>query len=492
MHEGPSAAVVGAGLAGLAAAHRLARAGWRVRVYEAGEHAGGVVRSAREGGFLAECGPNSMADPPPAARALIRELGIEGRLVPTGPEARVRYVVRQGRPVPLPTSPPALLATKLFSLGGRLRLLREPFVRPAPPGADESVAAWARRRLGGEALEYAVEPFVAGVYAGDPDKLSIRHALPRLKAMEDAHGSLLRAAARMAKERGSQGGVKASGASYSFPEGMGELPAALAASLGDALRTRTAVRALRRGAGGGWEAGVFEGGEFAWERHDAVVWAAPTHALAGLRFDGEDALGLRALSHIPYLPIAAVVLGFRRGDVAHPLDGFGMLVPRVERRRILGTLFSSTLFPSRAPEGHVALTTFVGGAREPALAALDEESLFALVRQELRDLLGVRGEPVFQRRHAWTRAIPQYVLGYGELKARMDALEYVNPGLFLAGSYRTGPSVGDTLTSGLAAADRALALLGASADAADPDLDDDAADPRGTSADALGDPARTG
>ncbi|HEX8272517.1 MAG TPA: protoporphyrinogen oxidase [Longimicrobiaceae bacterium] len=460
MAEVPAVAVVGAGLAGLAAAWRLSRAGARVRVFEAGGRAGGVVRTARAGGWLAEEGPNSMADPPPAVRALLREAGLEARLLPTGPAARRRYVVRGGRPLPVPLSPPGLLVSPLFSLGGRLRVLREPWAAPGG-GAEESVAALARRRFGQEVLDYAVEPFVGGIFAGDAERLSARHAFPRLVAMEERHGSLLRAAVAAARERRAAGAAPGP-ASFSFAEGMEELPRALAAGLGGALSTGSPVRAVRR-TDAGWE--VRAEGAGGAEAFDAVVLAVAAHQLAALDFEGAEAHALGSLQEIRHAPIAVAALGFRREDVAHPLDGFGMLVPRVERRRVLGVLFTSTLFPGRAPEGHALLTVFLGGDRSPELAALPAAEREAIVRGELAALLGVRGEPLFRHHAAWPRAIPQYLLGYGEVKARMDALERANPGLHLAGSYRAGVSVGDTLASGLAAADAVLARAGALAPA---------------------------
>lgn len=452
MVQDRTAAVVGAGLAGLAAAWRLSRAGVRVRVFEAGPRAGGVIRSVREGGWLAEHGANSLADPPPAVRALLREAGVEARLLATRPQARRRYVVRGGQPVAVPASPPQLLSTRLLSLPGRLRILAEPLSRgTADP--DESVADLVRRRLGREALDYLVEPFVAGIYAGDPERLSARAAFPRLVAMEERHGSLLRGARETARARRAAGGPR-DPAIWSFAQGMETLPRALAAGLGDALCLETPVHAVRR-IPGGWvvETGATD------EAFGAVVMAVPAHALGGVEIEGVDEHDAAALAAIPHAPVAVLVQGFRREDVAHPLDGFGMLVPRVERRRIMGVLFSSTSFEGRAPDGHVSLTTFVGGTRDPSLAALPADRLHALVGEELRALLGVRGDPVFEHHQHWSRAIPQYVVGYGATQRRMDALERACPGVVLAGSFRAGVSVGDTLASGLNAAESALRHL---------------------------------
>lgn len=453
MESNRTAAVVGAGLAGLAAAWRLARAGVQVRVFEAGPHAGGVIRSVREGAWLAEHGANSMADPPPAVRALLRDAGLEAGLLATRPEARRRYVVRGGRPVPVPAGPPQLLSTRLLSLPAKLRVLAEPLARAADESADESVADLVRRRLGREVLDYLVEPFVAGIYAGDPERLSARAAFPRLTALEEQHGSLLRGAREAARARRAAGGPR-DPAIWSFAEGMQALPRALAGGLGTAVSLDTPVRALRR-TPDGWmvETDVSD------EAFGAVVLAVPAHALGGMEIDGAAREDAAALAAIPHAPVAVVVQGFRRADVAHPLDGFGMLVPRVERRRVMGVLFSSTLFAGRAPDGHVSLTTFVGGTRDPGLAALAPNRLRALVGEELRALLGVRGDPVFVHHHAWPRAIPQYVLGHGAVQRRMDAIERACPGVVLAGSYRSGVSVGDTLESGLRAADSVLAHL---------------------------------
>ena len=467
MSDGPSAAVVGAGVAGLAAAWRLRRAGVSVRVYEAGARAGGVIRTERAGGFLAEHGPNSMAHPSARVRELLREAGLAEHALGVSPAAKKRYVVRRGRPEPVPLTPPALLTTRLLSVRGRLRVMREPWIAPAPRGHDESVAEMARRRLGPEALDYLIDPFVTGIYAGDAERLSARHAVPRLKALEDAHGSLLRgmiAAARARKTAEAPVGPPI----FSFVAGMEEIPRALAAGLGGVLHLSRPVRAIRRnvdtssargleGSDDGWTVIDAAGEEAAF---DALVLAAPAHALRSIPIESPG-VDLSFAGAVEHAPIAVVTLGFRRADVAHPLDGFGMLVPRVERRAVLGVLFSSTMFEGRAPEGHVSLAAFVGGTRHPELAALSEDRLTDLVRAELSALLGAGGAPSFAHVVAWPRGIPQYVVGHGEVQRRADEAERAAPGLFLAGSWRSGVSVGDSLASGLHAADAALAKIGA-------------------------------
>jgi protoporphyrinogen/coproporphyrinogen III oxidase len=445
-----SVAVVGGGVTGLAAAYRLSTLGHAVTLYEADSQVGGVARSERRDGYLAEAGPNSLSEPDAAVRGLLEELGLTRRALEAAPAARKRYVVRGGRPVALPSSPSGLLTTGAFSLRAILSILREPFVPAGDPGAEESIAEFVRRRFGQELLDYGAGPFVGGIYAGDPAALSTRHAMPRLFALEQEHGSILKgvlARRRKAPAVGGDVNARAAARSISFPEGMAEIPRALAARLGDRVRTGAAVRAIARD-GTGWTARV-AGMDI---RHDAIVCAGPAHAFGGLRLEGDGGALLAELASIPYAPVAVVVLGFRRAEVAHPLDGFGVLVPAVERRRALGVLFSSTMFPGRAPDGCVTLTTFVGGARQPQLAALDPDGLVALVRQELDDLLGARGEPTFRQVVRWPRAIPQFVLGYERWLRLMDEIEAANAGLFLAGSYRCGVGLGEALRSGLDAA----------------------------------------
>ncbi|MBM3844452.1 MAG: protoporphyrinogen oxidase, partial [Verrucomicrobia bacterium] len=436
-------AVVGGGVTGLTAAWQIQRLGHRVTVLEAGARAGGVVGAQRLGAWLQELGPNSLLEGSPEIAAFVDDVGLAPRRLYAAPAAKQRYLVRGGCPVALPTSPGAFLRTPLFSAGAKLRLLLEPFRRRAPADADESLADFVRRRLGREFLDYAINPFVAGVYAGDPESLSVRHAFPRLHALEQEHGSLLLGALRW---RNSSGGPK--GRIFSFPEGLGEIPRALQARLLDPVRLRTRVTALRR-AGAGWRLTLDQRGTAEEAEFDLVVCALPADALAALDFpelaaDG----GLRLLAEIPHPPVASVFTGHRREDVTHPLDGFGLLVPAVEGGRILGTLFSSTLFPGRAPEGHVALTTFVGGTRQPELTALDDAALATLVCEELGRLLGVSGTPAIVRVQRWPRAIPQYAPGHERFLTAIRQLEAAAPGVFVGGNCRDGISLPNCITAG--------------------------------------------
>ena len=404
-------AVLGGGITGLSAAWHLRRRGVPVVVFEAGPRPGGVMGSVREGDWLLETGPNTLFENTPAITAFLDDLGLGARKLEAAPAAQKRYVVRAGRPVALPHSPLSFVTSPLLSWSAKLRLLGEPFRRRAPPEREESVAEFVRRRLGREFLDYIVNPFVAGVFAGDPAALSVRQAFPKLHALEQEHGSLARGSLA---RRNASGGPR--GRMVSFPEGLAEVPRALARSLSRSLQLDHAVTHVAR-AGADWRVGFAAGGLRREESFSAVICALPPEVLAGLRFDAVPAAShLAVLRAIPQPPVASVFLGFRRADVAHPLDGFGLLTPAVEQRRILGTLFSSTLFPGRAPAGHVALTTFVGGTRQPELAQATDAELLAAVQAELAALLGVRGAPVIARIQRWPHAIAQYVVGFQQFK----------------------------------------------------------------------------
>lgn len=446
----PSTAVIGGGVSGLAAAWRLREHGADVTLFEASGRTGGVIRSVRRDGFLVDEGPNTLVARHAVVDETIATLGLEGARVWANEAASRRYVVKDGEAVALPTSPGAFVRSPLLSAGAKLRLLREPFVGHGE-AEDESLADFVRRRLGPEVLDQAVNPFVAGVFAGDPERLSTRHAFPLLHALEREHGSLVRGMLRRARAAKSSDAPRLSSRPFSFRDGMQALPDALAASLGDAIQTNTPVVELRRDADG-WTVTTQSEGTTQEHRFDAVISTVPLHRLGTLGL-GTD---LSPFGEVHHPPVSVLALGFERAQVGHALDGFGVLVPEREPFRLLGALFSSTLFPGRAPEGHVLLTCFTGGMRHPADASLPTDDLVALARADLERLLCVRGNPGFVHRARWEHAIPQYHVGFGRVLAALDALEARHPGLVFAGNYRQGISVGEALRSGLDAADRLL------------------------------------
>jgi oxygen-dependent protoporphyrinogen oxidase len=357
----------------------------------------------------------------------------------------------------LPLSPPALFTSPLFSWGTKLRLLGELFRRAPGTKTDASVAEFARRHFGQEVLDYAVQPFVSGIYAGDPENLSTRHAFPKLWVMKQSHGSLLRAQIAAAKTRRAQdSNTTATPKIISFRRGLQTLPHALASRMANGVFSLNA-RVDKIVPGPPWQVFWHDGQTTHAEAFDAVISALPAAALSRLTVGTGGERPLATLDAIPHPPVASLFLGFTREQVAHPLDGFGALVPACEKRSILGVIFSSSLFPDRAPLGHVALTVLVGGALQPELASLPAGELFATVRKDLRDLLGVAGEPVFQRNTFWPRAIPQYHLGYDQHLAKLSACETAYPGLFIGGQVRDGISLPHCLAAGEKLAARATA-----------------------------------
>ena len=448
--SGLPVAVIGGGITGLATAWYLRKLGIPVVVFEAKGQPGGVMASRREGEWLMETGPNTLFENSAAITEFITGLGLESRRLVASTVANKRYVVRRGRPAALPATPAQFFTSPFLSVRTKLGVLAEPFRRRGPAEGDESVADFVVRRLGQEFLDFVVNPFVAGVYAGDPGALSVRHAFPKLHALERDHGSLTRGALR---RRTATAGPK--GSMISFPEGLAEVPRALAQELGSRLWLNHTVTAVRR-MGWLWQVDYnsdqgAKSGSFA-----AVICALPPDALAALPIEGVPESGaLAVMREIPQPAVASVFLGYRREDVAHPLDGFGMLTPAVEKRRILGTLFSSTLFPGRAPAGHVALTTFVGGSRQPELCAQSDASLIAMVQEELANLLGVRGTPVISRVQRWPRAISQYVVGFQKFKDACYTVEAAAPGLFLGGPCCDGVSLSNCISAGQRLADAA-------------------------------------
>jgi len=472
--EHRSVAVVGAGVTGLVAAYELRKRGVNVTLFEASDHAGGMICTSHDDGFLAEHGPNSFVTSAPVEE-LLAQLDLLGDVVEANPEANRRYVVRGGALLPFPLSPPAMLGTKLFSLTAKLRVLFEPLVRRGQPDSDESVASFVRRRLGHEVLDYAVDPFVSGIFAGDTEMLSMAHAFPRVYQLEREHGSLsngLMAQRRRARVAASSAGNTSGTAPnaesgpatpartrlISFVDGMQSLTDALAASLGSALRLGCPVRLLHR-EDSRWVVDAGHDNAPQLRTFDAVVMATPSHVLAAMELPAALRKYATPVERVEYPSVSTLTLAFKRADVSHPLDGFGMLIPSSEQRSVLGALFSSSLFPARAPADHVVITCFVGGARHPEIAREDTAALIARVLGELKELLGVRGAPVYTKHVFWPKAIPQYNVGYATVKAAADATEVANPGLYLGGNYRNGVSVGDCVASGQQIAQRVEAYL---------------------------------
>lgn len=449
-----SIALVGGGITALTAAFQLQRKNLPVTLYEADGRVGGVIQSIRDQGYLAEFGPNTVLETSPKIKALVEDLGLTERRLYSDPRAENRYLVRGRKTVRLPGSPADFVKTPLFSSRAKLRLFWEPLVRRAPSDVEESVAQFVKRRIGQEFLDYAINPLIAGVYAGDPARLSVVHAFPKLHALEQRYGSLILGQILGARERKRRAEVsKQSAKKLSFDEGLQVLTDTLRQRLGPAVHLNSAVTAIRQDPAG-WTVTVRADGSEREQEHAAVIYTGPAYRVPDIQLITEQRVNWAPLSEINYPPVASIVLGFRRAEVSHPLDGFGMLVPEVEGFNVLGTLFSSSLFPNRAPEGHVTLTSYIGGTRSPELALRSPGQLVDLNVQDLRTLVGVSGKPTFAHCFLFPKAIPQYEVGFGRFKELMQSVEAKAPGLFLAGNYRDGISLADSIVSGCNVADR--------------------------------------
>ncbi len=441
-------AIIGGGITGLTAAFRLQQQGIPATLFETANRVGGVIQTVRDGEYLAECGPNTILETSPLIGEMIADLGLEGRRIYSSEQAEKRYIVRNKRLVSLPGSPLSFLATSLFSFRAKARLMAEPFIRRAPADEEESLAKFVRRRIGREFLDYAINPFVAGVYAGAPETLSVREAFPKLHALEQRYGSLILGQILGARARKRERGVsKKNAPKFSFDQGLGTLTDALGQRLKKQIRTDQAISEITR-QNDSWS--LDQAGEYS-----GVLLALPAFRMAELQLTCESKpVSLAMLGDIHYAPVASVVLGFHRQDVEHSLDGFGALNPEVEQLHSLGTIFSSSLFPGRAPLGQVLLTSYVGGLRAPHLVSKTPDELCGLVMDDLKTVLGVNGEPTYRHVFVHRRAIPQYDIGYGRFKTFMNDLEKSVSGLFFAGHCRDGVSLMDSIVSGHEAAGR--------------------------------------
>jgi protoporphyrinogen/coproporphyrinogen III oxidase len=445
-------AVIGAGISGLACAYRLQQLGMDVTVFESNSAAGGMIDSVEKDGFLFEAGPQSFQGAP-ALLELIRELGLESQLQKADPRTP-RYVLLHGHLRKIPMSPQALLASTLLNPVSRWKIASEPFRKSQPPTEEESVAAFVRRKFGHEILEYLVAPFVSGVYAGDPEKLSLKAAFPTLDEWEREYGSVLRGAMKSRPPKEQRTGAPPL---CSFTHGVATFPRAMATKLGNALKYETRAVAVNffaqlSAVAAACEVRVVHNGQEQPASASAVVVATPAYAAAHLLESFSPHLA-QTLSGIAYAPVAVVASTYYRQQVGDPLEGFGFLVPRGEKVRTLGTVWNSSLFPGRAREGSVTITSFIGGATDPDIIRLHEENIAAIVCEENARILGITGPPMELAVWKYPRALPQYNLGHGHIVETIRDAERASLGLFFAGNYLEGPAIGKCVENGFQTAD---------------------------------------
>lgn len=414
--------VIGSGISGLSTAFRLKRLGFEPVVFEKDDQIGGNIKTLSIEGYTFELGPQTvLADE--LIMDFFRDVGAEP--LSANPSSKNRYIYRKGKLIPLPLSPTSFLFSPILSFSGKLRVLREPWA-PKPTKQEESIAEFVRRRLGQEFLDYIVAPFVSGVYAGDPERLSVKHAIKRVYELEKEFGSLIKGALKK-KSLGPKGQL------ISFEGGLFRLVEKLAENV--EVRTENVVLRVRR-----------KDDRFLLDTREgkvetkALVISSPAYTSSYLLKDLSWSASLE-FDKIDYVPLVVVNVGIKAGYVP---DGFGMLVPRKEGKRTLGVIFSSKLFPERAPEGRELLTIYLGGATDRDVVELPDEKIVGIVKSELRDMFGIPGLEFFHVKK-WKRAIPQYTIGYQKYIDLAKEMEQIHKGLFLTGNYLSGVSVADCI-----------------------------------------------
>ncbi len=435
-------------------AHALQRAGVEVLVVEASGRPGGAIRSRRCDGYLLELGPQSFSSTEPLLE-LIAELGIESEMVQAPPKA-ARFVLVGGVLRQVPLSPPAFLASGLVGLKTKWAIARDLFGRGRPPASDESIGAFVRRKFSADLLDRLVGPFVSGVYAGDPERLSLRSSFPLLYEAERNKGSVIRG---LWSDSGKQPRQRPT--LLSFREGAETLIYSMARLLGRQLRLDFTVTRLRPDSPGA--RGQFQVTTRTFDREetllaDYVILATPTD-VAGKLLRELDPGFEQSLGGIEYAPIAVVSLAYPRCDVGHDLSGFGFLVPRSAGLRVLGSVWNSSLFPGRAPDGHTLFTSFVGGATDPQATSLSDAELTRVVHKEIAPLLQIRQNPDFSNVTIYPRALPQYNLGHAERLTAVERQRSKFPNLRLAGNYLRGPSIGACVAQSLSVAQEILSRM---------------------------------
>jgi protoporphyrinogen/coproporphyrinogen III oxidase len=438
-----SIAVVGAGISGLCTAYWLSRCGFDVTIFEKSDRVGGSIISENVNGYLIDFGPNSTMETSLTLKELIRELGIENQKVYGSKSASDRYVLKDDMLHPIPMSLKKLIGAKLFSTSAKLRLLREPFIKPTD-GHDISIADFVRYRIGQEFLDYAINPFVAGVFAGNPERLSTPAAFPKLYDLEQKYGSFIGGAIRGARERKRRDERSKNNARlFSFINGMQTFPEALEGKLFHSILKKSKVEKILRKREN-YIVRVKKNGRSSEYIFDRIVLSVPAYSLSKI-LSGLETDIVKSISEVEYQPVAVVFMGLRNEDLKKKINGFGFLVPEVENRRILGSIFSSCLFPNRAPDGHTAMTTFVGGSRKPEQVSLNDRQLQRIVLDELDTIIGLKKDPEVIKIHRWHMAIPQYNLGYQQVQKAFDKLERTFPGLYFSGNLQRGISIGDAV-----------------------------------------------
>lgn len=449
--------IIGAGISGLITAYLLDKKGFDVTVLELKSSVGGSIESVVENGFLFDKGPNSALETTPLIAKLVEELNLQDELLYANKEANKRYILRNDVLHPLPMNPKSLITTKLFSSKAKLRIFLEPFISRSNDGYYQSVAEFVTRRLGKEFSDYVINPFVAGVYAGKPEELSVKSAFPKLYALEEEYGGLIIGTIRSIRKRKRRAEKsKQSAKMLSFKSGMIALPNAITSYLGAKIITNADVYSIIK-SNDRYKVICRLGKEDNSINCDTIISTVPAH-IAGNLFEKFDEKFKLHCDSIYYPPVLVYFLAYHKKDITQTLDGFGFLIPEKEKKSFLGALWSSVIFPFRAEDNYATFTLFIGGSRNPDFVKEDKNKLLEKVRKEFEQLMKINGEPIFSAHRFWEKAIPQYNLGYIEHEKFFDEFEKQNPGLIISGNFRGGISVGDCIKNSEIVAEKVVRL----------------------------------
>ncbi len=439
-------AILGAGITGLCAAYRLSKEGHTVRIFEKENAIGGSIKTELVDGWLIEKGPNSLQESE-ELRQLILDLDLQSERIEASQTAKNRYLVKDSKLIAVPMGPGSFLKTPLFSWKAKFSILKELFYKKQTRLKDVSLADFVRSHFGSEILDQAVQPMISGIYAGNPEVLSVRNAFPKLLEFEVNTGSLIRGLIQASKQK-KKTGTKGAPKLISFKSGLHTLPKKLASHLAEgSLELGATVLGINNTPN--WSVSYLKDDVEKTEYFDSVISALPAQPLSVLKIGSSHETALHVLSTIEHPAVTSLFLGFKRSAISHPLDGFGALIPSKEKKSSLGILFSSSLFDHRAPKDCIALTVMIGGTLNSGFALQNKELVLQKVMQDLKELLGASEDPIFSRHTVWPKAIAQYNLGYEAIHKAIKGTEEAFPGLYIGGQLKDGISVPDCIQAGL-------------------------------------------
>ncbi len=450
--------ILGAGISGLATAHWLEKEGFDVTILENSFEPGGAMITKFVDDFLVDFGPNSGLETTPKIKEIVKDVGLADEMIYANQEGNIRYILKNNKLVPLPTSPVKFITSKLFSTKAKLRLMKEPFVGKSEDGYYQSIAQFVERRLGKEFLDNAIDPFVSGVFAGDPSKLSVKSAFPKLYRLEENYGGLIKGMIKGAKERKQRKeDSKQNAKMFSFKNGMQSFPKAIANNLKGNVFYECEIKSIVR-KNSKVIVSIEKNGQKGEIVSDVLLSTLPAYIISKLTNSFDPELTTH-LNDIIYPPVLVLYLGYNKKAIKQDLDGFGFLIPSLEKKNFLGAIWSSTIFINRAKKDKAGFTIFIGGARNLDFSRDQVNARVDEVLKEFHSIMGITEQPILVEKKFWQKAIPQYNLGHIEHETYFDTFEKENPGIFLSGNYRGGISVGDCIKSSYTNFDKIIEFL---------------------------------